>query len=126
MGTEAVSANDYKKLHHWGIEEIDHVLAKIYETDPRRAYICYKYLADMRDNMQEVYRVLKKGGRYVIVVGNNSIRNVIFESWKYLMLMAPEIGFQVENYIGSEIIRHFIKVPREQRINTDWILVLQK
>lgn len=80
----------------------------------------------MRDNMQEVYRVLKKGGRYVIVVGNNHIRGVVFETWKYLMMIAPEIGFRVENYVGSEIIRHFIKVPREQRIDVDWILVLQK
>lgn len=126
VGTETVSATDYKKLHQWGIEEIDNILNQIYQTDPRRAYICYKYLCDMRDNMQEVYRVLKKGGRYVIVVGNNHIRGVVFETWKYLMLIAPEIGFRVENYVGSEIIRHFIKVPREQRIDVDWILVLQK
>ena len=34
--------------------------------------------------------------------------------------------FEVETYFGSEIIKHFIKVPREERINTDWTLVLKK
>ena len=42
------------------------------------------------------------------------------------MPMAEKIGFKVENYFGSEIIKHFIKVPREERINTDWILVVRK
>ena len=38
------------------------------------------------------------------------------------------IGYTVliENYFGSEIIKHFIKVPRGEQINTDWILVLRK
>ena len=71
-------------------------------------------------------KVLRKGGRYVVVVGNNRIRGHLFESWKYLMPMAEKIGFKVENYFGSEIIKHFIKVPREERINTDWILVVRK
>ena len=39
---------------------------------------------------------------------------------------AEDIGFGIENYFGSEIIKHFIKVPRGERIDTDWILVLKK
>ena len=80
----------------------------------------------MEKNLKEVYRVLKVNGRYVIVVGNNRIRGETFENWLYTMKMAEKIGFRVENYFASEIIKHFIKVPREERINTDWILVLQK
>ena len=108
------------------IKEADNVIAKIYKKDPRRAYIAFKYLYDMKKNLKEVYRVLKKDGYYVVVVGNNKIRNELFENWKYIMSMAIEIGFEVENYFASEIIKHFIKVPREERIDTDWILVLKK
>lgn len=64
--------------------------------------------------------------RYVVVVANNRIRGQLFESWKYLMPIAEKIGFKVENYCGSEIIKHCIKAPREERINTDWILELKK
>lgn len=126
IGTESVSVEHYKKLHSIGVECADKVLNTIYETDPRRSYICYKYLSDMVQNMQEVYRTLKKGGRYIIVVGNNIIRKQNFETWRYLMPLAEQIGYSVECHFGSEIIKHFIKVPREQRINTDWIIVLQK
>ena len=126
VGNENVSANDYKTLHLIGEELSDSIIKEIYNNDPRRAYICYKFLADMQANMQEVHRTLKVGGRYVIVVGNNTIRGKIFESWKYLMNIAEQIGYKIETYFGSEIIKHFIKVPREERINTDWIIVLQK
>ena len=126
VGTESVSASDYKTLHEIGVPDADTVIQNIYEKDPRRAYIAFKYLDDMRKNLAEVYRVIRKDGRYVVVVGNNRIRGQLFENWKYLMPIAEKIGFQVENYFGSEIIKHFIKVPREERINTDWILVLKK
>ena len=126
VGTESVSSQDYRTRHQIGVEEADSVIEKIFEQDPRRAYIAFKYLDDMQKNLSEVYSVLRDGGRYIIVVGNNRIRGQLFESWKYLMALAENIGFNIENYFGSEIIKHFIKVPREERINTDWILVLRK
>ena len=126
VGTESVSVIDYANLHKINIKEADNVIAKIYKKDPRRAYIAFKYLYDMKKDLKEVYRVLKKGRYYVVVVGNNKIRNELFENWKYIISMAIEIGFEVENYFASEIIKHFIKVPREERIDIDWILVLKK
>lgn len=126
VGTESVSSNEYMKLHKIGVKEADEVIAKIFEKDPRRAYIAFKYLEDMSNNLVEVFKVLKRGGRYIIVVGNNKIRGELFENWKYIKSMAETVGFSVENYFGSEIIKHFIKVPREERINTDWVLILKK
>ena len=126
VGTESVSSQDYRIRHQIGVEEADSVIEKIFEQDPRRAYIAFKYLDDMQKNLSEVYSVLRDGGRYIIVVGNNRIRGQLFESWKYLMALAGNIGFDIENYFGSEIIKHFIKVPRGERINTDWILILRK
>ncbi len=126
VGTESVSASHYKLRHEIGIPEADRVMANIFEADPRRAFIAFKYLDDMRKNLIEVYKVLREGGRYIIVVGNNRIRGQLFENWKYLMPIAEDIGFEIETYFGSEIIKHFIKVPRGERINTDWILVLKK
>ncbi|MDE0084602.1 MAG: DNA methyltransferase [Candidatus Poribacteria bacterium] len=126
VGTESVSAVHYKVRHEIGVPEADRVIANIFEDDPRRAYIAFKYLDDMRKNLIEVYKVLREGGRYVIVVGNNRIRGQLFENWKYLMPIAEEIGFEIETYFGSEIIKHFLKMPRKERIHTDWILILKK
>lgn len=126
VGTESVTVTDYRNLHKLGIKIADSVIEKIFQKDPRRAYIAYKYLYDMNLNLKEVYRVLKPNGYYIIVVGNNKIRNELFENWKYIKSLAENVGFFVENYFASEIINHFIKVPREERINTDWVLVLKK
>ncbi|MBI4707576.1 MAG: site-specific DNA-methyltransferase [Candidatus Omnitrophica bacterium] len=126
VGTESVSSSEYKKLHKIGVKEADMTLLKIFKKDPRRSYIAFKYLDDMRLNLLEIHKALKKEGRYVVVVGNNKIRGELFENWKYIMELAKNIGFNVENYFASEIIKHFIKVPREERINTDWVIVLQK
>ncbi len=126
VGTESVSFNDYSQLHVFNIEIIDTKISAIFKKDPRRAFIAYKYLRDMENNLSEVYRVLKKGGRYIIVVGNNKIRGEVFENWKYIIKLAEKAGFTIENYFASEIIKHFIKVPREERISTDWILILRK
>lgn len=126
VGTESVASSEYKKLHKIGVKEADTTLSKIFKKDPRRSYIAFKYLDDMRLNLLEVHKALKKEGRYIVVVGNNKIRGELFENWKYIMDLAENIGFKVENYFASEIIKHFIKVPRNERINTDWILVLRK
>ena len=126
VGTESVSAQHYKVEHKIGVPEADRVIANIFMQDPRRAYIAFKYLDDMRKNLIEVHKVLREGGKYVIVVGNNRIRGQLFENWKYLMPLAENVGFEIETYFGSEIIKHFIKVPRGERINTDWVLVLKK
>lgn len=126
IGTEVVNVEDYKELHTIGDNRADRKIRKIYKKDPRRAYIAYKYLKDMKANISEVYKALKPGGKYALVVGNNRIRGELFENWQYLMPLAEEIGFNIETYFGSEIIKHFIKVPREERIETDWIIILSK
>ncbi len=126
VGTEVVSAKEYARLHQVGCPDADGVIEKIFETDPRRAYIAAKYLEDMFANLREVRRVLKPGSPYVIVVGDNMMRGQQFETWKYLRNKAPEFGFKVECRFVSEIINHFIKVPRKERISCDHVLVLVK
>lgn len=126
VGTESVKADDYKELKSINLKDADLKLKKICKKDKRRAFIAYKYLKDMELNLKEIYRTLKPGAKYIPVVGNNNIRGEIFENWKYIMQLGEKSGFKINTYFGSEIINHFIKVPREERINNDWILVLEK
>ncbi len=126
IGTEAVSYEQYSRCHKIGIAEIDSVIERLFIVDKRRSYIAFKYLVDMSQNFREVFRVLKPGKRYIVVVGNNRIRGTVFESWKYLSMIAETIGFEIETWFSSEVIKHFIKVPREERIDQDFIIVLRK
>lgn len=126
VGTEVVTAKDYAELHKTGCKQADLTIKKIYKVDPRRAFIATKYLWDMFDNLKEVYRVLKPGTVYAIVVGNNLIRGIEFETWRYLLSEAPSIGYEIECHFVSAIINHFIKIPRKERINDDYVLILRK
>lgn len=126
IGTEVVRSADYSELHHYGLPALDEQLAELYAIDRRRAYIVYRYFVDMEQNFREVRRTVKPGGRYVVVVGNNLIRGREVPSYAYLMAVAERTGWEVETYFASEVIRHYIKVPRKERITTDWVLVLRR
>ena len=126
VGTEVVSSKEYSKLHKTGCKEADKAIAEIYATDPRRAYIATKYMWDMFANLREVYRVLRPGAAYVLVVGSNLIRGVKFETWRYLCSEAPKMGYEIKCHFISAVINHFIKIPRKERINDDYVLVLRK
>ena len=53
-------------------------------------------------------------------------KQIISLNTEHLIKIEEKVGFAIETYFGSEIINHFIKVPRKERIDTDWILILRK
>lgn len=126
IGTEVVRAADYQTLHQYGLPELDAQVRRLYEIDKRRAYIVHQYFADMEKNFREVMRVLKPGRHYVVVVGNNIIRGEEVPTHRYLMGVAERLGLDLETYFASGVIRHYIKVPRAERINEDWVLVFRR
>jgi DNA modification methylase len=125
IGTEVVRAADYRTLHLYGHPPLDEQLEELFAIDRRRAYIVYRYFTDMERNFREVRRTLRPGARYVVVVGDNLIRGREVPTHAYLMAVGERAGFVLETYFASEVIRHFIKVPRKERISKDWVLVFQ-
>lgn len=126
VGTEKVYKKQYKTLRQTGIPELDEILENIFETDPKRSYIVYKYYQDMRKNLEEVYRILKPNGKYVIFIGNNSVRGITIENYKYVKNISESVGFKIKNYFKSKIINHYIPFDRVEKIDTDYVLVLEK
>lgn len=125
IGTEVVRAVDYRQLRRYGVPALDSQVERLYQVDPRRAYIVHRFFVDMEQNFREVRRVLKPGARYVVVVGNNIIRGEEVPTHRYLMDVAERVGLETETYFASGVIRHYIKVPRRERINEDWVLVFR-
>jgi hypothetical protein len=121
-----VRAADYRELHRYGLPELDSQVERFYAVDQRRAYIVHQYFVDMEQNFREVKRALKPGRHYVVVVGNNIIRGEEVPTHRYLMGVAERAGLKTETYFASGVIRHYIKVPRKERINEDWVLVFRR
>ncbi len=126
VGTETVKAAYYRSFVGTGCPDADCVIQEIFDSDNRRAGIASRYLLDMFANLDETYRVLKHGSRYVIIIGNNRVRGQLFETWKYLTWYAQKIGFELEYKFISGIINHFMKIPREAQMKDDHVLILRK
>jgi len=127
IGTETVYKEEYQNLRTTGLETLDPILKAVYETDPRRSYIIYKFFKDMEAQLEETMRVLKPGGHYCIAIGNNLIRGVQVKSHEILAEIATEnIGFQLDRVFFSKLIRHFIRIPRKERMLGEWVLILEK
>jgi DNA modification methylase len=127
IGTETVYKHEYESMRTFGISTLDSLLERIHEKDPRRSYIVFKFFNDMERQLSETLRVLKPGGRYCIAIGNNVIRGIPINSHDILAQIATErVGFSFERMFFSRLIRHFIKIPRQERMDGEWVLVLRK
>ncbi len=128
IGTETVYKDEYSELQITNYSTLNPILEKIYQIDARRSFIVYKFFEDMKAKLGETFRVLRPGGKYCITIGSNLIRGVPVESHKILTEIAtsPDIGFKHERSFFSGLIRHFIKIPRKERMHGEWVIILQK
>jgi DNA modification methylase len=126
IGTETVYKDEYRDLKVSGYKTLDPVLEKIYKLDPRRSFIAYKFFDDMKKQLQEMMRILKPGSRYCVAIGNNIMRGVQVKSHEILAEIAEsDVGFELETQFFSKLIRHFIRIPRKERMHGEWVLVLR-
>lgn len=131
VGTEKINTKEEKsKL---GILEKSDLLKVYYnqiaEKDEKRALIVKKFFEDMEDNLRCVYSQMNICGKYVIVIGNSTIRKVNVESWRVMEEIANKMGFKTVQYFNYIIQNPYIRIPRKGmggKINKDYVLVLEK
>ena len=131
VGTEKVSGtSQFGKGYYLADSPLLHTyLDQIIILDKKRAAVTNKFFVDMKINMEQVHAALKPGGKYVIVIGNSSIRKVEVESWKVLAEIGEKIGFSTELHFSYSIKNPYIRIPREGqggKINQDHVIVLTK
>ncbi|RHP91064.1 MULTISPECIES: DNA methyltransferase [unclassified Clostridium] len=131
VGTEKI--NMKKEKSELGILEKSDLLKAYYnqivEQDEKRALIVKKFFEDMEDNLRCVYSQMNICGKYVIVIGNSTIRKVNVESWRVIEEIANKIGFKTVQYFNYVIQNPYIRIPRKGmggKINKDYVLVLEK
>lgn len=131
VGTEKI--NPKKEKSNLTILERSGILKtyfyKILEQDEKRALIVKKFFEDMEENLRAVYSQMNLGGKYIIVIGNSTIRKVIVESWRVIEELANGIGFRTIQYFSYMIQNPYIRIPRKGmggKISKDYVLVLEK
>ncbi len=102
---------------------------QIADQDEKRSLIVKKFFEDMETNLHLVYDQMNEGGKYVIVIGNSTIRKVKVESWKVIEEIANKMGFKTVQHFNYIIQNPYIRIPRKNmggKINKDYVLVLEK
>lgn len=130
IGREDYHKKVYDKKYVTGINAADKVLDELYARGKReRACIVGTYLNEMKLALDESYRVLKPGGHMIIVIGNNTVCGLPFNTQDYLTSYLQSIGMHLEFKLIDDIKSYGLMTKRNKTANTitsEWILVLKK
>ncbi len=130
VGTERVFSSEYEELCLTGVKSADSIIERIYGRNKERAGIVSRYFIDMRQVIRETHRVLKKGGRFVLVIGDNTICGLNVESHRILADIAvQDVGFEIETMLVDKIRSRGMITKRHETggmVLDDWVIVLQK
>lgn len=130
VGTERIFSSECNELSLTGIGSADSVIKRIYQKNRQRAGIVSRYFLDMRQIIGEIHRVLKKGGRFILVVGDNTICGEQVNNHQILTDIATqELGFELEvAFVDSIRSRGMITKRHETGglVLDDWVIVLKK
>lgn len=113
-----------------GIPAADAVLEQLYaKGKAERACIVGTYLNEMKAALDESYRVLKPGGYMILVIGNNTVSGISFNTQDYLTTYLQSKGMHLEFKLIDDIKSYGLMTKRNKTANTissEWVLVLKK
>jgi len=69
----------------------------------------------MGKNIEEVNKLLKSEGHYIIVIGDSKIRGVHIPTHEILIDIAKERGFELSNVFSYIIKNRYLRIPRSGR-----------
>lgn len=92
IGREHHAKASWANVGSTGIEHADVLIAEIARENASRAKIVGTYLIEMRAALTEAVRVLRPGGCFVLVIGDNTVCGRRFASSDYLRLMMEGMG----------------------------------
>jgi len=104
-------------------------LLRIADIDRKRAAVVEAFFQGMVAVLKECYRVLKKGGHMVLIIGNNKIFGKEIPTHRILTKVISKIGFITELVLYDDIKTWGLMRERNSTadiITREWILVFQK
>ena len=129
VGTSRAYVRDYRPWEpKTDIPELGTVMNELMEKEKKSAYIVYRYFDDMLRSFVEVNRVLKRNGRYCMVVGENTFRKVRIPTYLILARIASKCGFGITGTYVYDVINRHLDIPRwnNSRIERDYIICFQR
>lgn len=132
IGSERIGKSVYSNLP----ESVNLIISQLDEQDKKKAAILRKYFTEMKQVIEEMYRVLKKGSVSVIVVGTSIMRGLDINTHQCLLDIAMEAHFDIVGMAKRQLDRNKRMMPArfhknsdstiEQRMHEEYVLGLIK
>jgi hypothetical protein len=129
IGREHHAKASWMNIGSTGIDDADILIAKIARENASRAKIVGTYLIEMRAALAEAVRVLRPGGCFVLVIGDNTVCGRRFASSDYLRVMLEEMGMTTILSLIDPIPSRGLMTRRNETagiISSESIIVLRK
>jgi len=130
VGTERICERDSLDLIKTGDKLADATIEWIYKKSRKRAAIVGRFYRDMALSMKNIHRVMRRGGRFVLVIGNNLVFDKRVKNYQILANIArDQIGFHVDFIARDEIRSHGFITKRHDTsgiISDEWVISLSK
>jgi DNA modification methylase len=128
IGRENYLSSELKEIKT-GIKSADNLLPLLFAKNKLRAFIVGNYLNEMQSAIDESIRVLKTGGYFVIVIGNNKVCGMEFNTQEYLCEYIKSKGLELKFKLIDDIKSYGLMTKRNKTadiISREWILVFKK
>lgn len=129
IGREHYAKASWANIGSTGIEHADVLIAEIARENASRAKIVGTYLIEMRAALTEAVRVLRPGGCFVLVIGDNTVCGRRFASSDYLRLMLEGMGMTTILSLVDPIPSRGLMTRRNETagiIASESVIVLRK
>ncbi|KAA6335626.1 hypothetical protein EZS27_016168 [termite gut metagenome] len=128
IGRENYSSSELKEIKT-GIASADKLLDILFNKNKLRAYIVGNYLLEMKVALEEAIRVLKNDGYFIIVIGNNKVCDMEFNTQEYLTEYIQDKGLKLQFKLIDDIKSYGLMTKRNKTadiISREWVLVFKK
>ncbi len=129
IGRDYVAEKSRREIELTGIYDADVLIKKIYKINQMRAFVLYQYIEEIKDALMNSYRVLKKGGYMVFIVGKNTMSGEIFYGDRCIFDICKNIGLDDVLYLEDEIKSRSLLTKRNSYssvIKSESVMVFKK
>lgn len=129
IGREHYKKHEVLRGYDVGVKSANKLIAEIYKDNPLRAHIAANYLLEMRDVINSVYGVLRRGGYFALVIGNNQVCGRPFVTSSYLREYCEAHGMELAFCLIDEIKSRGLMTKRNKTaglISREWVFLFRK
>ncbi len=129
IGTETVSVADYTLVPKTRNYILNKILNDVWEINTKKGMIIHNYFQKMDLIFEQCNGVLKNGGLFCLITGNNTICGIQIPTYEILGLLAANRQFRLVEVWGDEIRKRTLPPNRNHNggiIKKEWIMLFQK